>query len=254
MLTAQQLVVDYGGEAILHGIDLSPPRGKICALIGPNGCGKSTLLKTLAGILRPRSGQVQWQGQPLSQIPAQQFARQLALLPQEQHIPEGVTVEEVVSYGRAPYCGFWGKLSEQDKAHVARALTMTETQNFAKRPMSDLSGGQRQRVWLAMALAQDTDYLLLDEPTTYLDLNHQVSLMALLRRLQQQGKTVVSVLHDLDQACRYADWLVVMAEGQVVAQGEPQHVMTSDLLLRVFDLTAQVHQNPISGSPMIIVC
>lgn len=253
MLAVEQLVVGYGGEPVVRGIDLVLPPGRITALIGPNGCGKSTLLKALARILHPSAGRVLWRDSPIASVPARQLARELALLPQVQQVPEGVSVRELVSYGRAPYTGFWGRLGADDRAQVAAALAATGIEALAERPVSELSGGQRQRAWLAMALAQDTDHLLLDEPTTYLDLNHQVELMGLLGDLRARGKTLVAVLHDLDQACRYADWLVVMAAGRVVAQGTPGEVMTPALLARVFGLDAEIHPDPIAGTPKVIV-
>ncbi|MGE6106362.1 Fe(3+) dicitrate ABC transporter ATP-binding protein FecE [Aeromonas sobria] len=253
MLAVEQLVVGYGGEPVVRGIDLVLPSGRITALIGPNGCGKSTLLKALARILHPSAGRVLWRDSPIASVPARQLARELALLPQVQQVPEGVSVRELVGYGRAPYTGFWGRLGAEDRAQVAAALAATGIEALAERPVSELSGGQRQRAWLAMALAQDTDHLLLDEPTTYLDLNHQVELMGLLGDLRARGKTLVAVLHDLDQACRYADWLVVMAAGRVVAQGTPGEVMTPALLARVFGLDAEIHPDPIAGTPKVIV-
>lgn len=164
-----------------------------------------------------------------------------------------MSVQEVVSYGRSPYTGFWGQLSVQDKRIVEQAMKATGVETFADKPVMDLSGGQRQRVWLALTLAQDTDFILLDEPTTYLDMNHQVELMKLLRMLNQQGKTIVAVLHDINQACRYCDHLIVMQAGRVITEGAPQVVMTPKLLAEVFELDAEIHQDPIAGTPMCIV-
>ncbi|MCG3728825.1 Fe(3+) dicitrate ABC transporter ATP-binding protein FecE [Vibrio cincinnatiensis] len=252
-LTTENLVVGYGKGPIVNGVDVTIPEGKISALLGPNGCGKSTLLKTLSRILKPQRGHVFWEGKAVEQVPSRVFARQLALLPQSQQPPEGVSVREVVSYGRSPYTGFWGQLSVHDKCIIEQAMQATGVEAFAETPVIDLSGGQRQRVWLALTLAQDTDFILLDEPTTYLDMNHQVELMKLLRMLNQQGKTIVAVLHDINQACRYCDHLIVMQAGRVITEGAPQVVMTPKLLAEVFELDAEIHQDPIAGTPMCIV-
>ena len=252
-LTTENLVVGYGKVPIVKGVNITVPEGKITALLGPNGCGKSTLLKALSRILSAQSGAVLWHEEKIEQISSRQLAQQLALLPQSQEPPEGVTVRDAVSYGRSPYTGFWGQLSVHDKAIVEQSLKATGVECFAERAVTDLSGGQRQRVWLAMTLAQDTDYILLDEPTTYLDMNHQVELMKLLRKLNQQGKTIVTVLHDINQACRYCDHLIVMQEGQVISEGAPDVVLTSELLAKVFELDAQIHPCPITKTPMCIV-
>lgn len=252
-LTTENLVVGYGKVPIVKGVNITVPEGKITALLGPNGCGKSTLLKALSRILSAQSGAVLWNDEKIEQISSRQLAQQLALLPQSQEPPEGVTVRDAVSYGRSPYTGFWGQLSAQDKAIVDQSMKATGVDGFAERAVTDLSGGQRQRVWLAMTLAQDTDYILLDEPTTYLDMNHQVELMKLLRKLNQQGKTIVTVLHDINQACRYCDHLIVMQEGQVMSEGAPDVVLTSELLAKVFELDAQIHPCPITKTPMCIV-
>ena len=252
-LSTENLTVGYGKGPIVKGVDVDIPPGKITALLGPNGCGKSTLLKTLSRILKAQSGQVLWQGEPIEQVASRTLAQHLALLPQSQEPPEGVTVREAVAYGRSPYTGFWGQLSAQDKQIVDEAMQATGVASFADKAVSDLSGGQRQRVWLALTLAQDTDFILLDEPTTYLDINHQVELMKLMRSLNQQGKTIVTVLHDINQACRYCDHLIVMQDGHIVSEGSPAQVMTPDLLARVFELDAEIHLDPIAGTPMCVV-
>ncbi|WP_038184403.1 Fe(3+) dicitrate ABC transporter ATP-binding protein FecE [Vibrio rhizosphaerae] len=252
-LKTEHLDVGYGGTPVVQQVNLQILSGKITALLGPNGCGKSTLLKALVRILAPQSGSVQWQGQDLRHHSSQAIARVLSLLPQSQEVPEGITVRDVVGYGRSPYTRFWGQLTATDQQQVEQAMQLTGVTAFAERPVSELSGGQRQRVWLAMTLAQDTDYVFLDEPTTYLDLNHQVELMKLMRRLNQQGKTVVTVLHDINQACRYCDHLIVMQAGKVVAQGEPTEILTTQLLADVFELDAEIHRDPIAGTPMCVV-
>ncbi|KQN64542.1 MULTISPECIES: Fe(3+) dicitrate ABC transporter ATP-binding protein FecE [unclassified Erwinia] len=252
-LTVSGLRAGYGSTPILHDLSLTLPAGRITALLGPNGCGKSTLLRCLAGLLTPRAGEIRLNDTPLSHITPRQLGRQLALLPQQPVTPEGITVAELVGYGRSPWLNLFGRLSGLDRQQVAAAMAETQVDGLADRQVSELSGGQRQRVFLAMALAQQTPLLLLDEPTTYLDINHQVELMALLHRQQQQGKTVVTVLHDLNQASRYCDHLVLMAAGRIVASGSPRQVMTPDLLRSVFSIDAEIHPDPISARPMCVV-
>lgn len=252
-LSAENLYAGYGNKSILNGLSVTLPAGKITALIGPNGCGKSTLLKCFSRLLTPESGTLRLEGDDISRLHGRALARKLALLPQQHAAPEGIRVRELVGYGRSPWLNLWGRLGEQDHARVARAMQETNIGDLAEKLVSELSGGQRQRVFLAMVLAQDTPLVLLDEPTTYLDISHQVELMALLRRLNQQGKTVVAVLHDLNQASRYCDYLVMMAAGKIVAQGTPEAVMTPALLAQVFDIDAQIYPEPVSGMPMCIV-
>ncbi|ULS45783.1 Fe(3+) dicitrate ABC transporter ATP-binding protein FecE [Pectobacterium carotovorum] len=251
-LTTQNLTAGYGDKRILDGLSLSLPAGKITALLGPNGCGKSTLLKCFAKLLTPESGAIQLDGKPLSTFSARQLSRHLALLPQQHLTPEGITVRDMVAYGRSPWLSLWGRLSQDDRQHVQRAMEKTHIVDLADKRLTDLSGGQRQRAFLAMLLAQDTPVVLLDEPTTYLDINHQVELMKLLRELNQAGKTVVTVLHDLNQASRYCDHLVMLADGRVMAQGSPHEVMKPELLQRVFSIDAEIHAEPVSGQPMCV--
>ncbi len=253
-LATDNLFVGYGKSPIVKGVDIVVPKGKITALLGPNGCGKSTLLKALSRILKAEKGSVLWNKKPIESVGSKDLAQQLALLPQSQEPPEGVSVVDAVSYGRSPYTGFWGQLSAQDKLIVKQAMQATGIEELSDQPVNSLSGGQRQRVWLAMTLAQDTDYILLDEPTTYLDINHQVELMKMLRKLNQQGKTIVTVLHDINQACRYCDHLIVMQSGKVVSEGTPSEVLTSELLAKVFELEAEIHSDPIANTPMCVVC
>ncbi|MCA6913982.1 Fe(3+) dicitrate ABC transporter ATP-binding protein FecE [Pectobacterium versatile] len=252
-LTTQNLTAGYGDKRILDGLSLSLPAGKITALLGPNGCGKSTLLKCFAKLLTPESGAIQLDGKPLSTFSARQLSRHLALLPQQHLTPEGITVRDMVAYGRSPWLSLWGRLSQDDRQHVQRAMEKTHIVDLADKRLTDLSGGQRQRAFLAMLLAQDTPVVLLDEPTTYLDINHQVELMKLLRELNQAGKTVVTVLHDLNQASRYCDHLVMLADGRVMAEGSPHEVMKPELLQRVFSIDAEIHAEPVSGQPMCVV-
>ncbi|QUX94411.1 ferric citrate ABC transporter ATP-binding protein FecE [Marinomonas sp. CT5] len=252
-LSAHNLSVGYHNKAIVKQVDLSIPEGKIIALLGPNGCGKSTLLKAMARILSPLEGQIHWQGKNLHGISSKKLAQQLALLPQTQPIPEGIKVKDLVAYGRSPYTGFWGRINQDDQVIIDKVMEETGITKLADQLVSELSGGQRQRVWLAMTLAQDTPYLLLDEPTTYMDLSHQVELMHLLRKLNRQGKTIITVLHDINQAARYCDHLIVMKQGEIITQGSPESVLTENLLRDVFSLNAQIHPDPISNTPMCVV-
>ena len=206
-LRTENLTVSYGAQTVLDGLSLALPAGKITALLGPNGCGKSTLLNCFSRLLTPDSGEILLDEKPIAGFSARQLARRLALLPQHHLSPEGITVRELVSYGRSPWLSLWGRLSAEDNERVNVAMSQTRTRNLADRRLTQLSGGQRQRAFLAMVLAQDTPLILLDEPTTYLDINHQVELMRLMVELKRQGKTVVTVLHDLNQASRYCDHL-----------------------------------------------
>ncbi|EAM8464769.1 TPA: Fe(3+) dicitrate ABC transporter ATP-binding protein FecE [Salmonella enterica] len=233
-LRTENLTVSYGTQPVLNNLALTIPAGKITALLGPNGCGKSTLLNCFSRLLSPQSGKVLLADRPLDSFSSRQLARRLALLPQHHLTPEGITVRELVSYGRSPWLSLWGRLSVEDNARVNVAMSQTQTHHLAERRLTELSGGQRQRAFLAMVLAQDTPVVLLDEPTTYLDINHQVELMHLMHELQTQGKTVVAVLHDLNQASRYCDHLVMLANGRVMAQGAPDEVMKPELLKTVF--------------------
>ncbi|MFJ4145571.1 Fe(3+) dicitrate ABC transporter ATP-binding protein FecE [Pseudomonas sp. NPDC089734] len=253
ILQARQLDIGYGTTRIVQALSFSPPPGKVTALIGPNGCGKSTLLKAFARILTPQSGSLSLDGQAYGQLSPRELARRIAFLPQVLPIPEGVSVRQLVAYGRSPHNSLWGRLSGADRHSVDQALKRMELETLADRPLSDLSGGQRQRAWLAMVLAQDADIVLLDEPTTYLDISHQVELLDLMRQLSAEGKTVITVLHDINQACRYADHLAVMQAGRLVASGAPGEVLDADLVCRVFDVQVQILQEPVAGTPMCIV-
>lgn len=252
-LHTENLTVHYGAQTVLDGLSLTLPAGKIIALIGPNGCGKSTLLNCFSRLLTPQSGAVLLDERSLSDFSSRQLARCLALLPQHHLTPEGITVRELVAYGRSPWISLWGRLSAEDNRRVNEAMAQTRISSLAGRRLTELSGGQRQRACLAMVLAQDTPLVLLDEPTTWLDLNHQVELMRLMEALKNQGKTVVAVLHDLNQASRYCDHLVVLANGRVTAQGSPEEVMRPALLKAVFGVEAEIHPEPISGRPMCVV-
>ena len=252
MLTTQKLSVAYGDNVIIPELDLSLKKGKITALIGPNGCGKSTLLKALARINKVRSGTVSLNGQSLKSYSDKTLAQKISLLPQVLVSPEGISVRQLVEYGRAPYLSHWGKLNSEDKRQVDVAMAETGVTEFAERALASLSGGQRQRAWIAMILAQDADIVMLDEPTTYLDLSHQIELMKLMQAMNHKGKTVIVVLHDLNQACRYCDELVVLHKGKLVCQGHPDEVFTQALLKEVFSLDAKVIPDPVAQTPMCI--
>jgi iron complex transport system ATP-binding protein len=252
MITTKHLSVSYGKNTIIHDLSLTIPAGKITALIGPNGCGKSTLLKALSRIKKPSAGQISLYDKPLSSFGDKALAREVSMLSQILTTPEGVSVRRLVEYGRSPYVSHWGRLSEQDKHIVELSMREAGVIDLAEAKVDSLSGGQRQRAWIAMVLAQDTPIVLLDEPTTYLDLSHQVELMDIMQKLNAKGKTVVVVLHDLNQACRYCHQLVVLKGGQLVTQGSPETVFTEKLLSEVFSLNAKVIADPISGAQMCI--
>lgn len=247
-LSAQNLVVGYQ-KPIVKGVDLSIQRAKVSILIGANGCGKSTLLKCLARVLPPISGEVKLNEHNIHSLPAKQVAKTLALLPQGPNAPEGLTVRELVAQGRYPHQGFFQQWSLQDEAAVDEALEMANVAMLADRAVADLSGGQRQRCWIAMVLAQQTDIILLDEPTTYLDLKVQVDLLNLLSELaHQHQRTLVIVLHELNLAAAYADHLIMMKNGEIYAQGTPKQVFNSENLEAVFGLQARISEDPDNGS------
>jgi iron complex transport system ATP-binding protein len=252
-LRAEGLTLGYDDQAIVTGLDVRIPDGKITAIVGANACGKSTVLRGLARLLKPRRGAVYLDGEALTEMSTHEVARTLGLLPQTPVAPDGITVADLVARGRYPHQGWFRRWTERDDDAVARALDATGTADLVDRPLRQLSGGQRQRVWVAMALAQDTDLLLLDEPTTYLDINHQVELLRLLRKLNaESGKTIVVVLHDLNLACRFCDHVVAMAEGAIVAEGAPSAVITAELVEKVFGLACVVVPDPVAGTPMVV--
>ncbi|TRW44899.1 ABC transporter ATP-binding protein [Georgenia yuyongxinii] len=252
-LRAEALSLAYDGDPIVRDLDLEIPPGAITAIVGANGCGKSTLLRGLARLMRPRSGVVVLDGTAVHDRPAKEVARTIGILPQSATAPEGITVADLVGRGRYPHQGWFRQWTTTDHAVVHAALEATATLDLATRRVEELSGGQRQRVWIAMALAQDPDVLLLDEPTTFLDVTHQIDVLdLLLEQNRQRGTTVVMVLHDLNMAARYADHLVVMADGRVVATGAPSTVLTRELVGRAFGLEAKILPDPVCGSPMVV--
>ncbi|WP_434154293.1 Fe(3+) dicitrate ABC transporter ATP-binding protein FecE [Pseudomonas sp. JZ134] len=253
MLEAVALTLGYGSKAIVDMLHFKAPAGQVTALIGPNGCGKSTLLKAFARVLAPTQGEIRLGGRAYASLSAKEIAQQVAFLPQVLPVPEGVTVEQLVGYGRSPHNGLWGRLRQMDKPHVEAALERMGLGELRGRPLADLSGGQRQRAWLAMVLAQDASVVLLDEPTTYLDICHQVELLELMQSLAEEGKTVITVLHDLNQACRYADHLAVMKQGALQALGSPHEVINPALVKEVFGVRVQVMKEPCAGTPMCII-
>lgn len=252
-LRAEALTLAYGEREVVHDLTLAIPDGQVTAVVGPNACGKSTLLRGLARLLPPARGRVLLDGVPVAQRPTREVARVLGVLPQQPLAPEGVTVAELVGRGRSPHHGLLDRWSGADDAAVAEALHLTGTLDLAERRLDELSGGQRQRVWIAMALAQGTDVLLLDEPTTFLDVAHQVEVLELLAELNAtRGTTVVLVLHDLSLAARYADLLVVMAQGRVVAAGPPAQVLDAATVRRAFGLECVVVPDPVTGTPLVV--
>ncbi|MDM9623989.1 ABC transporter ATP-binding protein [Rhizobium sp. S96] len=252
-LTANALHAGYGEAEILHDLDLVVPSGKITVIVGANACGKSTLLRAMSRLLSPRHGQVLLDGRSIHRTPPKELARTLGLLPQSPIAPEGITVADLVSRGRHPHQGLFSRWTRMDDEAVDGALTATKTSELAERSVDELSGGQRQRVWIAMALAQQTDILLLDEPTTFLDISHQVEVLDLLSDLNHaRGTTVVMVLHDLNLAARYADYLVAMDEGRVHTAGTPEEVLTEDNVRQVFGLESRIITDPTSGRPMML--
>lgn len=253
MIDVQSLSLAYDGSImIVHQLNLRIEAGTITALVGPNGCGKSTLLRGLSRLLKPKHGSVYLNGQDIHRMKSKDLARQIGILPQSPVAPDGLTVHELVAQGRYPHQSWLQQWSHEDEQITKEALTITNLTLFADRPVDTLSGGQRQRAWIAMALAQQTDILLLDEPTTYLDLAYQMDVLDLLDDLNTQGRTIIMVLHDLNQAARYADTIVALRGGQIIAQGTPEQVVTPANILQVFGLHAAVIADPITHTPLCI--
>ncbi|MBT0725858.1 ABC transporter ATP-binding protein [Rosenbergiella australiborealis] len=252
-LAASDLTLAYENKIVTEHLSVTIPDGEFTVIIGPNACGKSTLLKALSRIIKPSAGQVILDGQAIQQRPAKEIARQLGLLPQNSHTPSGITVADLVGRGRYPHQSLFGGWRAEDSQAVADAMVATHIEHLAERPVEQLSGGQRQRVWIAMVLAQQTPLLLLDEPTTWLDITHQIELMELLRELNQNhGRTLVVVLHELNQACRYATHLIAMRDGEIIAQGKPNDIISAELIEQVYGLKSVIIADPIAGTPMIV--
>ena len=252
-LSIENLTLGYADRTVIDELDLVVPAGKVTAIVGANACGKSTLLRSMSRLLAPRTGRVVLDGKDVHRMPAKQLARTLGLLPQSPIAPEGITVADLVGRGRHPHQGILSRWSREDDIAVAEALEATETAALAERSVDELSGGQRQRVWIAMALAQQTDLLLLDEPTTFLDVSHQIEVLDLLTDLNStRGTTIVMVLHDLNLAARYSDHLVALSADRVHAQGSPAEVLTEEVVRTVFGLDSRVILDPTSGKPLML--
>lgn len=252
-LSAREVTLAYGERRVVDELSVDVTPGAITSIVGPNGCGKSTLLRALSRLLKPAAGQVLLDDRPLSDHPTRELARTLGLLPQTPVAPDGIVVADLVGRGRTPHQGLLGRWSTRDYEVVAEAMAATGTTDLAERSIEELSGGQRQRVWIAMALAQDTDILLLDEPTTYLDVAHQLEILDLLTDLNSsRGTTIVMVLHDLNLAARYSDRLIAMRAGAVHSTGTPEEVVTEQTMQEVFGVSSRVLPDPVSGRPMVM--
>ncbi|MFJ6698827.1 ABC transporter ATP-binding protein [Streptomyces sp. NPDC091272] len=252
-LGTRDIRLGYDGREVVRGLSLDIPPGRITMIVGPNACGKSTLLRAMARLLNPVSGQALLDGRDIHSMPTREVAARLGILPQAPVAPDGITVSDLVGRGRYPHQGWFRRWTPEDDAAVADALLATDVLELAGRPVDELSGGQRQRVWIAMALAQRTDILLLDEPTTYLDVSHQLDVLDLLVDLNEEhGTTIAVVLHDLNLACRYADHLVAMRDGRVIAEGVPKDVVTEELVNEAFGMRSSLVPDPVSGTPMIV--
>lgn len=246
------LTIGYDRRVIADNLTVRIPDGSFTVIVGPNACGKSTLLRGLARLLKPLSGQVLLDGRAIASMPAKELARQVGLLPQSSLAPDGIVVADLVSRGRYPHQKLIKQWSADDARAVASAMEATHTTELSTRLVDELSGGQRQRVWVAMALAQETPILLLDEPTTFLDIAHQIELLELFRRLHHEGRTLVAVLHDLNHAARYATHIIAMKDGRIVAEGAPRDIVTAQLVREVFGLECVVIEDPVAGSPLVV--
>ncbi len=252
-LETRALTLAYGDRPVIENLALQIPPGEVTVIVGANGCGKSTLLRALARVLRPQAGTVLLDGGDIRAAHTKDVARRVALLPQSPIAPDGISVADLVARGRHPHQGLFSRWSAEDDAVVAHALEATGVAGLAARAVDELSGGQRQRVWIALALAQNTDILLLDEPTTFLDLTHQIDVLDLLRDLNHEdGRTIVMVLHDINLAARYADHIIALKDGRVVSCGAPRAVITEETVAEVLGLACRVIDDPVTGSPLVI--
>lgn len=252
-ISTRSLSLGYGDSRIIQDLDLNIPQGEITVLIGANGCGKSTLIRAIARLLKPQSGTVLLEGKAIATMPTKEVARQMAILPQSPVAPEGLTVYQLVKQGRYPHQTWFKQWTATDEKKVQHAIAATKLTDLQDKFVDELSGGQRQRAWIAMTLAQDTDIILLDEPTTYLDLSHQIEILDLLYDLNRnEHRTIVMVLHDLNLACRYAHHLVAIKNGSIYAEGKPEDVIHCELVKQVFNMDCQVMQDPVFGTPLCI--
>lgn len=253
MIEANNLNIAYQENLIVKDLNMTIPKGQITSIIGANGCGKSTILKAVGRILKPKSGSVYISGDEISKLSTKEIAKQMAILPQTPTAPNGLSVGELVSYGRFPHQSGFGNLSKEDREIISWALSATNLSEFEHREVDTLSGGQRQRVWIAMALAQQTDLILLDEPTTYLDLAHQLEVLQLLYDLNKsQASTIVMVLHDLNLAARFSDYMIAVHKGSIIAHGNPTSVMTQEVLRKTFSIDAEIVKEPRTGRPVCL--
>ncbi len=251
--SARSISVGYEDNTILKNLDIIIPSGKFSVLIGPSGCGKSTLLKSFARLLKPKKGDVVLDGKSIYDIPTQRLSREIGLLPQSPIVPAGITVADLVARGRFPYQKLFGQLTKTDYQAIASAMEAMGVADLADKPVDSLSGGQRQRVWIALVLAQDTDILLLDEPTTYLDIAYQVEILDCLAKLNKAKKTtIVAILHDINLSIRYADHIFAMKKGRLIAEGEPKDIITTDLMKEVYGIESDIISDPATGDPYVI--
>jgi iron complex transport system ATP-binding protein len=252
-LSTEHLQIGYGEKIIVDDLNLSINKGEITTIIGANGCGKSTILKTLARVHTANSGVIYLDGKMIHKIPTKEIAKKMAVLPQSPEAPSGLTVYELISFGRAPHQGGFGRLSEKDRNVIQWSLKVTGLASFADQPVDALSGGQRQRAWIAMAIAQETELLLLDEPTTYLDMTHQLEILQLLEKLnKEEGRTIVMVIHDLNHAARFSHHMVALRNGKLVKEGSAEEVMTHDVLKEVFHIDAEIVKDPRTNKPVCL--
>ncbi|GHE53295.1 ABC transporter [Streptomyces longispororuber] len=251
-LTARDLTLRYGDRVVSTRLSLDVPDGRFTAVVGPNACGKSTLLRALVRLLKPESGRVEFDDREVGSYPPKQLAKQLGFLPQDPLAPDDIKVRQLVGRGRFPHQSLLALWSPHDEEAVTTAMAAAGVADLADRPVRELSGGQRQRVWMAMVLAQQTPCLLLDEPTSFLDITHQYQLLGLLARLRDEGRTVIAVLHDINQACRFADHLIAMRDGRVVAEGDPTDIVDAALIKDVFDLPSVIVPDPVTDTPMVV--
>jgi iron complex transport system ATP-binding protein len=252
-LQGDALTLGYDKKIVAENLTVAIPDGELTVIIGPNACGKSTLLRTLSRLVSPLKGQVLLDGNAIAHYATKEVARRLGLLPQSSNAPAGISVSELVARGRYPHQSLFGRWRQEDEAAVQQAMQATGVADLAQQQVDTLSGGQRQRVWIAMVLAQQTPLLLLDEPTTWLDIAHQIELLELMQDLNQQhGRTLVVVLHDLNQACRYASHLIAMRDGKIIAEGKPAEIVTPELIEAIYGLRCIIINDPVAGTPMIV--